>query len=139
MALAGVQGHRRPGPLHLTLRVDDPQPGQGSHRPPALVPGGPVPPLQPSAGRYLDGTPRGRACGHRRPDRGDSARPVMEVLAKTKLCEGGCKLPAPIAKRTDRSNGRIKGQPVRFISGHYARVQPHPDLTARYWPKVDKD
>lgn len=35
-----------------------------------------------------------------------------------KLCECGCGQPAPIAKRTDRSRGRVRGEPVRFIQGH---------------------
>lgn len=34
------------------------------------------------------------------------------------LCECGCCQPAPIATRTVRSRGRIKGQPLRFIRGH---------------------
>ena len=35
-----------------------------------------------------------------------------------KLCECGCGKPSPIAKKTDSSTGRIKGQPMRFLSGH---------------------
>lgn len=27
-------------------------------------------------------------------------------------------MPAPIAKRSDRSDGRVKGQPQRFVNGH---------------------
>lgn len=34
------------------------------------------------------------------------------------LCQCGCGQPAPIASRTVRSRGRIKGQPMRFIRGH---------------------
>lgn len=34
------------------------------------------------------------------------------------LCQCGCGQPAPIAARTVRSRGRIKGQPMRFIRGH---------------------
>lgn len=41
-----------------------------------------------------------------------------------KLCECGCGLPAPIAKRTHKSYGHIKGQPIRFIRNHHTRVQP---------------
>jgi len=56
-----------------------------------------------------------------------------------KLCECGCGQPAPIAKDTNRRLGYIKGQPVRFVQGHNARVEhphkpgtrpsrpPHPD------------
>jgi hypothetical protein len=34
------------------------------------------------------------------------------------LCECGCGQPAPIAKRTQRSFGWVKGQPLRFVRGH---------------------
>lgn len=34
------------------------------------------------------------------------------------LCQCGCGQPAPIAKRTVTSRGRIKGQPMRYIRGH---------------------
>jgi hypothetical protein len=34
------------------------------------------------------------------------------------LCQCGCGQPAPIAKRTATSRGRIKGQPLKFIRGH---------------------
>lgn len=36
----------------------------------------------------------------------------------TGLCECGCGQPAPIAPRTDRAFGWIKGQPKRYIFGH---------------------
>jgi hypothetical protein len=38
-----------------------------------------------------------------------------------KLCECGCGEPAPIAKRTSRRAGWIKGQPTRFICNHDKR------------------
>jgi len=44
-----------------------------------------------------------------------------------KLCECGCGEPAPIAKMTRRNSGRIKGQPVRFISGHNNRGSASPN------------
>lgn len=34
------------------------------------------------------------------------------------LCECGCGQPAPIAKRNTREGNHVKGQPIRFISGH---------------------
>jgi hypothetical protein len=37
-----------------------------------------------------------------------------------KLCECGCGLPAPIAKRSDPRYGHVKGQPIRFIRGHHS-------------------
>jgi hypothetical protein len=39
-----------------------------------------------------------------------------------KLCECGCGQPAPIASKTSRSDGRVKGQPSRFVHGHHNRV-----------------
>ena len=38
-----------------------------------------------------------------------------------KLCECGCGQLAPIAKMTKARLGHVKGQPVRFISGHNGR------------------
>lgn len=40
------------------------------------------------------------------------------MTAEIKLCECGCGNPAPIAKYTDGRRGTVKGQPLRFISGH---------------------
>lgn len=38
------------------------------------------------------------------------------------LCECGCGQPTPIAKKTDRKRGYVKGEPVRFRKGHWART-----------------
>jgi transposase-like protein len=38
------------------------------------------------------------------------------------LCECGCGEPSPIASKTNRALGHIKGQPVRFINGHRSRL-----------------
>ena len=38
-----------------------------------------------------------------------------------KLCECGCGQPAPIAKRTNREFGHIKGLPIRYVRGHNGR------------------
>ncbi len=38
-----------------------------------------------------------------------------------KLCECGCGEPAPIATKTKRSCGHVKGQPIRFVRGHSGR------------------
>lgn len=42
--------------------------------------------------------------------------------APDRECACGCGLPAPIAKKTARTKGYVKGYPVRFILGHYART-----------------
>lgn len=38
----------------------------------------------------------------------------------TKLCECGCGQQAPLADRTSRALGWVKGQPIRFVKGHNA-------------------
>lgn len=57
------------------------------------------------------------------------------------LCECGCGLPAPIAKKTHKKIGHVKGKPVRFIRGHNRAVVPintSYSVEARFWAKVDK-
>jgi hypothetical protein len=44
-------------------------------------------------------------------------------MTLVKLCECGCGRPAPIATITNRKDGRIKGQPQRFVSGHNTLIQ----------------
>jgi len=39
-----------------------------------------------------------------------------------KFCECGCGEPTPIAFRTRSSRGQVKGEPLRFINGHNARL-----------------
>jgi hypothetical protein len=38
-----------------------------------------------------------------------------------KLCECGCGQPTPIAKQNHTRNGYVKGQPMRFVTGHNSR------------------
>lgn len=40
------------------------------------------------------------------------------------LCRCGCGLPAPIATRTDKSRGTVKGQALTWIRGHDKRKHP---------------
>lgn len=49
-----------------------------------------------------------------------------------KLCKCGCGMPAPVAKYTDKRVGHIKGKPVRFINGHYGKIQPTGKKAYRY-------
>jgi hypothetical protein len=37
------------------------------------------------------------------------------------LCGCGCREPAPIATKTDKRRGEVKGKPVPFIRGHDKR------------------
>lgn len=36
----------------------------------------------------------------------------------------GCGLPAPLAKKTAMKYGHVKGEPIRYINGHYQRSTP---------------
>lgn len=52
-----------------------------------------------------------------------------DVPPGTVLCECGCGLPAPIARMTRADRGHVKGQPMRFISGHQRGPEgPKPKL-----------
>jgi hypothetical protein len=44
------------------------------------------------------------------------------------FCECGCGQKTTVAEKTDRTYGRVKGQPVRFVLGHATRAKPE-DLT----------
>lgn len=46
-------------------------------------------------------------------------------------CECGCGNPAPIAKRTRSDVGHVKGEPIRFIRGHYGRRRQYSDKERR--------
>ncbi|KKM15347.1 hypothetical protein LCGC14_1697000 [marine sediment metagenome] len=39
------------------------------------------------------------------------------------LCQCGCGALAPIATMTSTAKGHVKGEPLRFINGHCARIQ----------------
>ncbi len=60
-----------------------------------------------------------------------------------KLCECGCGLPAPIAPHTNPKQGRVKGEPMRFVNGHqnrsHVREYKSTDPIIRFWKMVDKD
>lgn len=43
--------------------------------------------------------------------------------AETRLCACGCGRPTKPAKKNDASNGRVKGQPQRYLLGHQGRKQ----------------
>lgn len=46
----------------------------------------------------------------------------MPLPADIKLCECGCGKPAPIVSQTNVRQGRVKGQPGRFIHNHHRRI-----------------
>ena len=51
-------------------------------------------------------------------------------------CGCGCGAEVSIAKRTNKTFGHIKGQPVRFIPGHHRRGA-YPPLEDRFQARVD--
>ncbi len=50
----------------------------------------------------------------------------MGCMISTKLCECGCGEYTNIVSQTNISQGRIKGEPSRFISGHHGRMESKP-------------
>jgi len=70
-----------------------------------------------------------------------NAAPAVVEPQPVGLCSCGCGLPAPIAKKASSSKGHVKGQPLRFVHGHHARLQPsdpYQDPTDRFWSQVDR-
>ena len=48
-------------------------------------------------------------------------------------CFCGCGMKTTIAKQTDKRHGRIKGEPMKFIRGHYAKVNPKAGQSSPHW------
>lgn len=48
-------------------------------------------------------------------------QPYYQDEKSAALCECGCGQPTPLAKQTFARRGVVKGQPVRFVSGHNLR------------------
>ncbi len=57
---------------------------------------------------------------------------------KIKLCECGCGKPAPISRENRTRGGYIKGQPVRYIKGHCARVNHPTRLPLSLWNDLEE-
>lgn len=51
-------------------------------------------------------------------------------------CRCGCGEKTNLAPQTDRKYGWVKGEPIRFVRGHYQRRVRIED---RFWPHVDQD
>ena len=51
------------------------------------------------------------------------------------LCACGCGQSAPLAGKTIRAIGHVKGRPVHFIRGHNLKRAP---LAIRFWQRVDQ-
>lgn len=54
-------------------------------------------------------------------------------MDSVKLCECGCGGAAPLAKQSHVQKGHVKGQPVRFIKGHWARTEVNRGATHANW------
>lgn len=54
------------------------------------------------------------------------------------FCHCGCGQRTGIAPQTETKRGYVKGEPVRFIVGHYTRTRPAPAIEPRFWTFVDK-
>jgi len=52
------------------------------------------------------------------------------------LCRCGCGQVTPLSAYSDNRDGRVKGEPLRFIRGHNARS--HPLAADRFAAKVDQ-
>jgi hypothetical protein len=52
-----------------------------------------------------------------------AAERLAEPAPPVKLCECGCGEQTPLAKCNDPRRGQVKGQPVRFIRGHFAKLR----------------
>jgi DNA-binding XRE family transcriptional regulator len=50
------------------------------------------------------------------------------------FCECGCGRKTNVAKKTDRSSGRVKGKHFRYCRGHHFRIP----AKKRFWEKVKK-
>jgi len=55
-------------------------------------------------------------------EQGTSAAADAGSPVEIKLCECGCGQPAPIAKSANSARGQAKGQPLRFVRGHFAKL-----------------
>lgn len=53
-------------------------------------------------------------------------------------CACGCGQPTPLAQSTHASRGHVKGQPIRYIKGHNAKLWTARPVVERFWSKVDK-
>lgn len=73
-------------------------------------------------------------CGARVYGKSERCRPCKTAYARktigkpnpSGLCLCGCGQPAPIARKTDRSQGTIQGEPLQYISSHKYKVYGTP-------------
>jgi hypothetical protein len=83
---------------------------------------------------YVKGEPRRFVAGHnfKKMAAERAARPAEALLAEPQLCACGCGEFTSIATRNATNLGYVKGQPMKFVRGHAARLKapqlgPAPD------------
>lgn len=65
-------------------------------------------------------------------------------MTTVRLCECGCGKPTNPADKNHAKNGYVKGEPMRFLRGHYLKLNPlqkrgtFPPIEERFWPNVKK-
>lgn len=52
-------------------------------------------------------------------------------------CHCGCGQLAPLAKRNRIARGQVKGEPIRFIHGHYGHTMSFGSCEESFWAKVE--
>jgi hypothetical protein len=63
---------------------------------------------------------------------------VKRRLQFVRVCDCGCGQPTTVATQTNNREGRIKGQPTRFIVGHTNIPRPRRSLEERFHAKFEK-
>jgi hypothetical protein len=84
----------------------------------------PIARLTSAAMGHVAGQPVRFIWGHQNKlKRKDRERDAVQGGGPVKLCECGCGEPAPVATVNKQQKGWVKGQPLRFIHGHYGKVK----------------
>lgn len=50
--------------------------------------------------------------------------PLNEQDSNAPVCQCGCGRPVGVYKRTNTASGQVKGQPIRYLTGHQRRSSP---------------
>jgi hypothetical protein len=53
---------------------------------------------------------------------------ASEAVLSDQLCECGCGRRVPVARKTHKRSGHVKGEPMRFLKGHARRVERLPEM-----------
>lgn len=86
---------------------------------------------------YVKGQPVRFIPGHNPEFRNAQRRGPARLAQFVKLCECGCRQPAPLARQSISKLGQVIGQPLRYIAGHYSRPKEQYEQTRKLF--VEKD